>query len=137
MADEIPAGANLSRSSQLENAARYVDFLKTIISAVIAILVIAFTTGILWERFIRYEAAVDNQKTEIAKLEEDIKNFKRNLSQLGKPNYEVEIINNTKSTECESGSVVTGLRRDEKQQMWMNCSSLGRAVWNPNAASPE
>jgi hypothetical protein len=134
MSDESTAGDKVSRSSPLEYTARHIDFLKTIIGGLVAVLVVAFSGGILWDQLLRYEAIVNRQKEDINRLGDDIKTFKSNLADLGTPNiasYEIEITNDSKSNVCTLGNVVTGVRRDENK-LWMRCSSLGRAVWNPN-----
>ena len=136
MSDESTAGDKVRSSSQLEYTARHVDFLKTIIGGLVAVLVVAFSSGILWDKLLRYEAVVDRQKEEIGKLRDEIDKFKSNLADLGTPSYEIEITNDSKASICEAGNVVTGLKRDESK-MWMRCSSLGRAVWNPNPTAPQ
>jgi hypothetical protein len=139
MADENTTGAEVTRSSRLEHTAKQVDFLKTIIGGLVTVLGIAFAGGILWDQLRRYETIVDAQAKEIVQLKGEITTFKTNLGELGDPSYEIEVTKGgPKSGYCEAGNVITGVRYDDVQKMWIRCSSLGRAVWNPTRpqASP-
>lgn len=52
MTDKPEADENISRSSPIENLATQVGFLRTIVAALVAILAVAFTAGILLQRLI-------------------------------------------------------------------------------------
>jgi hypothetical protein len=121
-----------TRASPIENLAKEIDPFRTIVSAVVAVLVVAFTAGVLAQKIATYEAIVDRQREQIDQIKDDLKNVKRNLGDLFEPSYQIEAGNDTR---CETGNVVTGLRIDLNQKIWVRCASLGRAVWNPAPAT--
>jgi hypothetical protein len=132
MTNETATGAEVNHSSRLEYTAKQVDLLKTIIGGLVAVLGVAFAGGVFWDQLHRYETIVDLQAKQIEELKGQITTFKTNLGELGDPSYEIEVPNGgPKSGYCEVGNVITGARYDDVHKMWIRCSSLGRAVWNP------
>ena len=137
---------NAKLQDDLDRASTVVSHLKVIISGLVALLVVGFSAGIVWATFTQYERAVERLKDKIDLLNQqitktesdfdsDIAHFKTNLSNLGEPSYETDVTNDSKTIVCEEGHVVTGVRFDG-HQIWVHCSSLGRAVWNPSAPAP-
>ncbi|HML07009.1 MAG TPA: hypothetical protein VK430_02625 [Xanthobacteraceae bacterium] len=133
MRNKSEADDGVSRSP-IENLAKQVGILRTIVAALVAILAVAFTAGIFWERLITYERLVDEQQKQIEGFEHQLNFLKSNLSNLSDPSYQIEISNDPEGSRCEQGNVVTGLRYDS-QRIWMRCASLGRAAYNPTPAT--
>lgn len=115
---------------RLEKQGKQIAFLKLIIGGLSAVLVVGFSAGIIWAQFLQYEQRVKENTELIASLQQDIRVFKRNFGEMGDPRYSylVEITgDNRQSWRCERGNVVTGIRYDGHNRLWMRCASLGRA----------
>jgi cell division protein FtsL len=122
-----PAAKDLTSELQ-----KQITLLKSIIGGMAAVLILGFSAGIIWASWLTYKQLVDQEKGEIAEIQKEMKNFKRNFGKLSDPSYVVEVAtDNAESWRCVEGSVVTGLRHDG-QRIWMRCASLGRVVYNPD-----
>jgi hypothetical protein len=121
-----------SHPSQIENLATQVGFLRTIIAGLVAILAVAFTGGIFWQRLITYEQHVDNQKKQIDDIQKSFNELRMHLGDLAEPSSLFEVEDNPQGSRCVEGSVVIGLRYEsQSQKLWIRCVSLGRAAWHP------
>jgi hypothetical protein len=146
--------------SQLEHAAKQVEFLRTIVSALVALLIVAFVGGKIWADLQRYEERVDNQNKSIADLKmsaqsllkdeekvrnqdktigsiiDDVRDVKKNLGDLGLNGLVSDKeVSSDSDTVCEPGAVVVGIAR-KGNGMSIRCSSVGRAVWNRASSTP-
>jgi hypothetical protein len=142
----IPAQGK-AQTPEIEKLSKQVEYLRTIVAALAAVLAVAFTAGIFWDKLRSYEAIVDKQQDQISQLRSQIDQhmntlssgittIKTNLGQLGEPSYQIEATNELEAGRCETGNVVTGIRFDSPaKKLWIRCSSISRAVWNPNATA--
>jgi hypothetical protein len=110
--------ANTDRTSLLAHAATIKEYVWTFITALAAVVGIAFVGGQIWSRVVTYDRKVDNLRSEVD-------NFKVNLNTLGDPQYTYE----TDAQRCEIGNIVVGLRHDGERTI-IRCASLARAIWN-------
>jgi hypothetical protein len=132
MPDKTPAN-DASKPSQLDSLEKQVGFLKTIVSGLIALIVVAFSAGVLWAGFKAYEGKVDKLADDLTRLTTDITQFKTNIGQLFDPSYVIEVTNDPDGSRCELGNVVNGVKYDEEHhRMWIRCASISRTVWNPS-----
>jgi hypothetical protein len=117
---------------KLSAAARHISDLRTIVAGLLGLLVVAFTGGLLWSKLIDYEHEVDALQKQGTLLQQDTFRLRLNLGSLSEPHYEKEVTNTPEKgpVRCQEGSVVTGMRFDQNR-IWIVCSSLGRAAWNP------
>jgi hypothetical protein len=142
----IPAQGK-GQTPEIETLSKQVEYLRTIIAALAAVLAVAFTAGIFWDKLRSYEATVDKQQDQITQLKHQIDEHmnslstgittvKTNLGLLGEPSYQIEATNEAEAGRCETGNVVTGVRFDSSaKKVWIRCSSISRAVWNPTATA--
>jgi hypothetical protein len=140
--------------SHLEYLSKQVDYLRTVISALFALLVVSFGGGLIWAKLQVYEQKVDTQENNISDLkkssinlasdeataqaqgksigtiQDDILSLKKNLSDLGLNSlYSDKEVLSEGETLCEPGGVIIGLVH-KGSTMFIRCSSVGRAVWN-------
>src|ERR1700733_13322641 len=119
MSNETPNDGSHSFLQLEESATRQIGFLKVIIGGLGTLLVVAFVIGINWASLQRYEERVDNQHANIAKLEADLSDAKKevkqelsdakkSLSVFGNDHSDMEVSDEI-DTVCPSGSAVIGI----------------------------
>jgi hypothetical protein len=101
-------------------------------------------SGYMWNRLLDYEARIDKDHANVATWRTDvdrrfndmhtqINEFKSGLGQLSEPSYRIEASDELPDRgQCEKGNVVTGVYQDKAHRMWIRCTSISRAVWNPD-----
>jgi HAMP domain-containing protein len=141
MNSETRIGDQNSPRLSLEYLEKKITALTAIVSAALAVLVVAFGAGVLWAGLLSYEQRVIKLQDDLTKLADGMNQFKMNIGQLGDPSYETEVTNDRGGpgvpggSRCERGNVVTGARYDgDGKRMRIQCASVSRAVWNPFAA---
>jgi hypothetical protein len=145
MKDETNTGNKPPPPSPLEYLAKQIDTFKTIIW----VLVLAFICGYTWNRLVDYERMVDKDHAsfdalkmdidgKFAELNRHINTFKTSLGRLSDPSYRIEASDEAAdSGVCETGNVVTGVYHEAKtNRWWIKCTSISRAVWNPDLPGP-
>ena len=118
-------------NSKIVDLSNQVGFLKILVGALTSVIVIGFSAGLIWAKLLDYEHEIDEQKGLLTTNQQQIKDFKRNLGDLGTLTSEVSIVGDNGSAVCEVGAVIVGLVR-QGSQMVVRCASVGRAAWNPN-----
>ena len=118
-------------ASSIEDLSKQIGFLKTLVGALASVVVIGFGAGIVWARLIDYEHKIDEQKEILGTTRQEIKDFRRNLGDLGTLTYDVSIVGDSGSGICQVGAVIVGIVR-QGSQLVARCASVGRAAWNPN-----
>ena len=103
--------------SKIVDLSNQVGFLKILVGALTSVIVIGFSAGLIWAKLLDYEHEIDEQKGLLTTTQQQIKDFKRNLGDLGILTSEVSIVGDNGSAVCEVGAVIVGLVRQGSQMV--------------------